>query len=329
MNAQHRSYRVKQSGFTLIELMIGMTLSLIVIGAAFGVYISNQKIHRTNQHIAAIHDSVRVSFEMMAREVRQAGGTPCGPKGVSNVLNERNAHWYTTWRETGLIAYSGSQAIEGIPFGSQVGQRVVDTEAIQLMSANIAMSQTVLNHDPASQTIVIQSGSGIRPNSLVVMCDGESAVLFRTANVTADQVTYTVSNDPKSNCTGNFGFFVSCSNADIKQFAAGSHIAPVTAAVWFISHGANGQTMLSRATENNTEEIADSVNSIRTSYLTLDTSGNLSAAWRPVDAIVDWGNTRAAAARVALTVQPLSNNSTSPAPQRTLTFVANLRNAVN
>jgi type IV pilus assembly protein PilW len=329
MKQLRRHPRARQAGFNLIELMVGMTLSLIVVGAAFGIYISNQQLYRTNQHLVTIQDSVRISFEMMAREVRQAGGTPCGPQAVSNVLNERNARWFTTWREGGLIAYPSGQTIGDIPIGTNAGERRPDTEALQVMSANIAASHTVLNHDPAAQTLTLQPGATIRPNSLVLMCDGESAVMFRVATVVGDTATYTVSTAPDSNCTGDFGPFVSCASGDSKTFPAGSLISPVTASVWFIRNGARGQPVLARATADSVEEIADNIDSIRTSFLTVNTNGSLASDWVQPNAIADWTTTRVAAARVELAVQVADANASSPSPRRTLTFVANLRNRSN
>ena len=77
----HRRRR-DAAGFGLIELMIAMVLGLIVIGAAFAVFMSNQSTFRANEGLARIQEGVRVAFELMSRDIRAAGGSACSNASV-------------------------------------------------------------------------------------------------------------------------------------------------------------------------------------------------------------------------------------------------------
>lgn len=66
-----------QDGFGLIELMISMVLGLLVIGAAFAVFQSNQTTFRANEGVNRIQETARVAFELMSRDIRAAGGSAC------------------------------------------------------------------------------------------------------------------------------------------------------------------------------------------------------------------------------------------------------------
>ena len=67
--------RRQMAGLSLIELMIAMVLGLIVLGAAFAVFMSNQRTFGANEGVNRIQESARVAFELMSRDIRAAGGS--------------------------------------------------------------------------------------------------------------------------------------------------------------------------------------------------------------------------------------------------------------
>src|SRR5580765_5642183 len=80
---------MKQSGFTLIELMVALVLGLIVVGAAGSLFLSNNRVYGMTETVGRIQENQRPSFELMARDIRSAGGTPCGTplNSMTSVLN--------------------------------------------------------------------------------------------------------------------------------------------------------------------------------------------------------------------------------------------------
>ncbi|WP_018234267.1 PilW family protein [Thioalkalivibrio thiocyanodenitrificans] len=59
-----------QSGFTLIELMVAMALSLLLILAAISLLLTNQRSVETQRAVMGVHDELRFSVEMLMRAVR-------------------------------------------------------------------------------------------------------------------------------------------------------------------------------------------------------------------------------------------------------------------
>jgi type IV pilus assembly protein PilW len=89
-----------QSGFTLIELMISITIGLGILAALVGVLATNSGNSRTNDRTSELMTNGRYALNSMKQELRQAGfrgytwaepGTP-GPLGVlSNECLEAGA----------------------------------------------------------------------------------------------------------------------------------------------------------------------------------------------------------------------------------------------
>ncbi|MDR6992784.1 prepilin-type N-terminal cleavage/methylation domain-containing protein [Luteimonas sp. 3794] len=66
-----------QRGMSLVEVMIAMVLGLIVVGAAFAVFLSNQQSYTANEGLNRIQEGARVGLELIARDIRAAGGSAC------------------------------------------------------------------------------------------------------------------------------------------------------------------------------------------------------------------------------------------------------------
>ncbi len=84
-NTPTRQYAQNQRGLTLIELMIAMALGMILIAAISTVYLSSRQTFRTNDNLSRVQESMRVGFETISREARQAAFLGCaGQEAIFN-----------------------------------------------------------------------------------------------------------------------------------------------------------------------------------------------------------------------------------------------------
>src|SRR4051812_34232240 len=115
--ASRRSGRQRVRGFSLIELMTAMLLSMLLIAAAVSVFVSNKRVYGATEGLGRIQESARIAFELMSRDIREAGGNPCDVRmKVVNVLSDTS--WWTSFdgvTNTGITgfddgAFTGSVA---------------------------------------------------------------------------------------------------------------------------------------------------------------------------------------------------------------------------
>ncbi|MBA4501296.1 PilW family protein [Marinobacterium marinum] len=88
-----KGFRYRQSGFTLIELMIGLTIGLFILLGVVMVYVSSARSQATSESLARVQESGRFATYMMAREVRQAGYMGSCPGSVNNLLDTSSSHY--------------------------------------------------------------------------------------------------------------------------------------------------------------------------------------------------------------------------------------------
>lgn len=62
-----------QAGFTLIEVMIAMVISLIVIAAGFVIMVTTEKATTASTRTADAQQNARIAMEIISRDVRMAG----------------------------------------------------------------------------------------------------------------------------------------------------------------------------------------------------------------------------------------------------------------
>lgn len=73
MARMKRNSRTQQLGFTLVELMIAMTLGLLILLAVSSIYIGSRQTFRMQEENARLQETGRYTLEVLGRSIRQAG----------------------------------------------------------------------------------------------------------------------------------------------------------------------------------------------------------------------------------------------------------------
>jgi prepilin-type N-terminal cleavage/methylation domain-containing protein len=97
---------MKRHGFTVIELMVAMSLFTVVVGIASGVFVRSLRTQRAVAALMAANDNASFALEQMAREVR-TGREFSGSGGALLFTNDRNERVSYAVRE-GRIERNGA-----------------------------------------------------------------------------------------------------------------------------------------------------------------------------------------------------------------------------
>lgn len=195
-------------GLTLVELMVSMAVGLIVLGAAITVFLSTSRTYQATENLGRMQENMRVAFELMSREMREAAGNPCEKNlPTYNVLNNPKNQWYTDFA-TGIRGYDGSQAFADAAFGTATGQRIAGTDAIELKSALAGAS--IVSHVPTSAQFKLGSvNHGLFAGDLALACDFGEAAVFQVTNAQPginDTIVHNTGVLSPGNCSKGLGF---------------------------------------------------------------------------------------------------------------------------
>lgn len=229
------------TGFTLIELMVAMLLGLIVIAGVVSVFLANQRSYRTNQALGDVQDSSRIAFEMMARDIRDAGLTGCSNGGrVANVLNNgpgatATPAWWANWNNV-VNGYDGATGdpATGTAFGTAAGQRVSGTDSLMLLGGEGSGVSVKVNTEPAA-TFTLNEGTPttLQTGDVIIVCDPDHATLVQITNYTGGTITHAASGSP-GNCTTDLNYPTVCSSGSSYVFATNAQITRLGAVDWYI-----------------------------------------------------------------------------------------------
>lgn len=276
--------RAAAGGMTLVELMIAMMLGLLVVVSASAIFISNRQTYRATEGLGRVQENGRMAFELMARDIREAGGNPCGnadrkePVKLVNLINNPATRWWTSWNE-GLTGYEAAIAV------APPANRFTGADALDLMSGDSSTSAIVADHDTGAAELKLnRADHGFSTGDLAIICDWSQASLFQVTNVNGDRIYHQNSGSP-GNCSKGLGYArpaVCSATGRVKEYGPSPTDANASATVirmqpvrWYVATTAPGRRSLFRSAVVNTggvlqvreQEIAEGVNDMEVQYL--------------------------------------------------------------
>lgn len=298
-------------GLTLIELMIAMLLGLLVVGAAIGIFVSNNQTFRSTQNLGRIQETGHIAFEMMAKDIREAGANPCDVSiAVANVVNGAASNWATNW----------DQPIRGYGNGSLLGSKA-GTDAIHILRES-DNAVTVTGHSGSKLEV---EANPLSTGSLAMVCDHKQLAVFRVGAVSATTIGHEAS---AGNCSDLLGAAPApCAAGAVYAYPANSVVSGLRAVRWYVAANGRGGSSLFMQTGagGSTQEIAEGVTDMQLTYLQPDISAT---SYVPASSVAAnlWGGVKAV--RVVLTVEgPDANTAVGGGKiSRRIEHVINLRN---
>lgn len=324
--------RAAQRGVSIIELMVALVLGMLVVVGVGSAFVSTRQIARSTDSLGQMQDSMRTSYELIARDLREAGGNLCDvgllTANVLNAAQGANPAWWANWGEQ-LRGFDAGDAFAAAPIGAGVGQRVDGTDAVMAKFVVDLGDLTVTAHDPATATLTVNaSPHRVLATDVVLVCDYRQAAVFSASAVTATTVVHGDSAGAGGNCSRGLGLPTACTAAGTAfTFNAGAKIGRIAAVGWYVGHNgraASGGRSLYRVTRDGAEEIAEGVQDMQISYLVRNGNDYVAAG-----AVADWADV--VGLRFVLTLAGTDATAATAGGrlQRSTSFTLSLRNRLS
>jgi type IV pilus assembly protein PilW len=252
-------------GFSIVELMVAVTLALVVTAAVLSVFVASRASYSRTTGTASLSDGGRFALDFLQSSVREAGYIVC------NTAN-RNMSILNTAKFATPLAYSFTQALSGFEAKNTAGAGAYALTATSAsnpvaLDTNLAdwnggldawlQGQVVKNNDvlviyttapntqPAYVTAIVDGATTFTVNSLTVgsstlatgeligISDCSKSVVMWTTGVAGLTVTHDGS-----------GGFNTGGGVLPASFSIGSQVAPVDAVIYYIGQGADGDGAL-------------------------------------------------------------------------------------
>lgn len=136
IDAERRALSI-QRGFTLVELMIALTISLVLLLVIATVFASSRQAFRAQEDSARIQESGRFALEILGRSIKQAGHADIPFTGFKVA--------FTGVAITGVDGAAGAPDTITLQYDGALGDR--DCEGTMVTAADIAAGSNIIqNH---------------------------------------------------------------------------------------------------------------------------------------------------------------------------------------
>ncbi len=252
-------------GFTLVELMVAITIGLIILAAISTLFVNSKKTYTTQDNLSRLQENARFAMQFLIKDLRLAGYYGCVVDIIDNQTVYNKVTAGTAFENNisipleGMNGASGTWYPSGTLTSTPTGIRT-GTDAITIRmadaSSNIKVTSAMATEGSA---IPVNVTTGLNNNDVVVVSD------CSVANVVPVTVTTATSLTPAASLSKIFAPS-SASNA-----LNGTRVMKFITRKYFIAMGASGNPALFRQDSSagvagNPVEIVDGIENIQILY---------------------------------------------------------------
>lgn len=302
----------KQQGFTLVELMVAMTVGLLLMSGVITVLTSSHQTYRVNDAFARIQENARYAFQLLSKDIRMAGYLGCAGNGVPTVNTLNNSTdflWRLGQALEGFEATSATAWTPALPTPEESIPSPLGGRDIIVVRGIDGSDTKVLQHPggnpPGSADLKVTVDSSLTEDDIVLVTDCQAAAIFQITNINTssgmDNIVHNTGN-PTLNTPGNF------TKALGKEFTGGE-LVKITTRSYFIRTVEEWPALYHKVGASPAEELVRGVENMQIEYGE-DLDDNWTAdIYRTADAVANWG--KIVSVRISLLMQSLGDNITT------------------
>lgn len=299
--------RTSIRGFSLVELMVAMTIGLILLGGAISVLYSAKLTYNENERVARLQESGRAAVEIMLRDMRAGGYRGCDEFIPADNLTNASAS------PTALMS-NFSAPVQGYESTSaSAWSPAVDASITSPRGGNdILVVRTTPSGAPTfiTSAAMPSSTADISVNNPLSLAkfDGTMGIISDCVNAAVFDVSNTTLGSPAT---------VKHNSSDLGvAFPLNSRVVPVDTVVYYIRdsgtvrNGVRNPSLWRITNRDGAQELVEGVEAMQVLY-GVDTTGSMTVgAYQNASAVTNWS--RVISVSIALLIRSVEPTSPSP-----------------
>jgi type IV pilus assembly protein PilW len=294
-------------GFSLVEIMVALALSLLLLAGVVAIFASSRASYEATDHLARVQENGRFALDQLVRDIRSAGFVGCArsPTYLSTSLND-NAVLQWNFLDGPVRGYQYTSAATWLPaLDTSVTSPADGSDVLVLRIPKPDAEPLRLQSPMASNTSdlvvpnVTTSGLQVGDVALAYSCEAQS--VFQVTGFAGGVIAHATTAGVPGNANDNLGY----------TYRLNAEVLPMQTVIYYIRQGLTagaGTSLWRRVALNDPEELVEGVEQMQLEF-GVDTSGDsVVDSYVTADAVTDWGSVYSV--RVALLQRSLQEYGT-------------------
>jgi type IV pilus assembly protein PilW len=270
-----------QRGFSVVELMVAVTLSMILMAGVLSIFASSKVTYLSNEKTARLQENGRMALDMIVRDIRAAGYMGCA----------KSVPFNTTLNSPAALLWDYSRPMQGFEWTGAAWSPALTTAVIPAAQAASNGSDAILlrvaQREGSSQRVTNNLATAtdnpqVVPavaSGLMMITDCNASTVFQVTGNAPPVVQHAVSgatvNGP-GNSTNNLGYV----------YQKDARLIPMQTVVYYVRNNS-----LWRVVNSNTpEELVEGVQALQIVYGEDTDADRIVNNYVAANAVTNWAN---------------------------------------
>ncbi len=288
--------RQTQHGFSIVELMVAMTLSLVMLAGALAVTYSSKVTYSQNERVARIQEAGRTALELISRDLRGSGFRGCTRAAdLQNMLNDAtDLRWNFANPVEGFESTGGATWDPALPALVDSPAEDNDVLVIRAVRAGQPSFTTTLAMANASDGIEVTYplNNMLTAGRTLLISDCTASAVFAASGVTDNGTEATLSRAIDAAIAG-----VGPGNEKIDleyEFGVGAQVAPIDSVVYYIResnidrNGVRNPALWQIVGDQDPQELIEGIEALQVRYGIDTNDDGVINEYETADGVTDW-----------------------------------------
>lgn len=298
-----------QSGISVVEIMVGVAISLILLAGVMQIFLSNKHTYRVQEAFARLQENGRYAMQFLSQDIRMAGFFGCvsgvdTPNNIVNLDGVAGADPIAEFTGNGLTGLESSDLPLTLNPTTTLTSVYDNSDILQIKrSSNTGIHvdgpmtalSTPIKLDPVTATGVFSD------NDILFVTDCEKADIFAVSSITPQGGFINITHDVTNN-TGNFLQKVYQDDAEVMKMVIHTYYLDTNSAgvpaLYRASMGTNASI--------NKEELVEGVEDMQLLYGVDTNDDNVVNKYVTSALVADFSDV--VTVRITLTVRTIEDN---------------------
>lgn len=297
-------------GFSLVELMVAMALSLILLAGVLAIFASSRTTYETTDRLSRIQESGRFALDSLVRDLRSAGFMGCSRRGdFTNALNTPDP---VMWNFAVAVQGFDAQGTGWLPAldNSSAGPAPIAAAGSDALVVRVPRGEfepvratSIMGDTTSNITVANVAPARLEVGDVVQISDCNARAVFQITGYNAGDIAHAAAGTAPGNSTNDIGY----------AFTDLAELVPVRSVVYYLRAGSTpggGNSLWRNVSDGGmAEELVEGVENMQIQYGVPGAGG---IVYQDADAVVDWTAVRTV--RIALLVRSMSEYGTDRGP---------------